>query len=118
MSAPVVRLDAESIEAVARRTTELLREDDPKPLGPALMTVAEVSSRLGRSADWVREHREELSVRVIGTGERPRLLFPREAVEALARTRKAAAPPTTTRAARLRARPPADLLPIRGERGA
>jgi hypothetical protein len=41
----------------------------------ALMTAAEVGRRFQLSAEWVREHQDELGVIRIGNGRRPRLRF-------------------------------------------
>jgi hypothetical protein len=72
-----VRLDAESIEAVARRVAALL--DDPSPL-PHLLTAAEVADRLGVGEEWVRENADRLGGVRLSSGARPRLRFPPAAV--------------------------------------
>jgi hypothetical protein len=63
------------VEAVA----ELLREDGE---GPRMLSPAEAGGRLGRSAEWVRDHREELGAVALGDGPRPRLGVPSERVAA------------------------------------
>lgn len=51
---------------------------------PTPLTAREVMVRLGRSYDFVRDHRQELGVLAV-EGDRPRLLFDAEAVERFAR---------------------------------
>ena len=67
-----IRLDPESVEEVARRVVELLRDGD-EPGG--LIDAAEVARRRGCSIDWVYRHADELGVVRQGGGERPRLRF-------------------------------------------
>lgn len=68
----LVRLDQDSIEAVARRVVELLRDED----ADRLLSAVEVSERYGVTRRWVYEHRDELGAVALGDGERPRLGFP------------------------------------------
>lgn len=81
------------VEAIARRVVELLREepatitDAPEPM---LWTTSRVAAELGRSAEWVRDHRDELGV-VTTSGARPCLMFDRAVVCAWATARE---PPT------------------------
>jgi hypothetical protein len=49
---------------------------------PALLTAAEVAERFGVSAEWVRDHADELGVVRLGDGPRPRLRFDAETVAA------------------------------------
>lgn len=118
-------------DLVAQRVAErLFTAGDHGPVlsfrshGPRVLTAREVAERLGRSVDWVREHRGELGL-VPGPGARPRLLFNAEAVEAWATAGDAASLSATSRNAetpiRSRRRRFApirgdDLLPIRGGR--
>jgi hypothetical protein len=66
-------------EAVA--CPEALREEPP-----ALLAAREVAARFGVSAEWVRDHQEELGVVRLGDGPRPRLRFdPERVADALTR---------------------------------
>jgi hypothetical protein len=110
---PVI-LDAASIEAVALRVVELLRDDTP------LIPAADVARRLGRSREWVYRHAEELGAVPLGDGERPRLGFERAKVAAYSAGSRPQqrAQPSPERSARRRATRSngqgGDLLPIRG----
>ena len=92
---------------------------------PLVLTARQVAARLGRSIDWVREHRTELGL-IPSAGTRPRLLFAASTVEAWASTQEMPPWPPRPRDAPVRARPrrsraptaAADLLPIRGDRRA
>jgi len=102
-------LDAATIEAIADALAERLARPPAQPA--ALLSVAEVAARLGRSRDWVRSHRHELGV-VAGTGARPRLLFAAEHVAAYGRPYAVPQIPRVT--ARRRSSPATDaLLPYR-----
>ncbi len=97
------RLHPDDVEAIARRTAELLaerlsavagpKEGDPsrngaghresvREQGERLMTADDVAAQIGLSADWVRAHADELGGRRIGTGPRGRWRFPASAVDA------------------------------------
>ena len=97
-SAPLIRLDAVSIEAIAHRVAELLGDGRP------LLDAAAVARQLGRSRAWVYQHAAELGAVRLGDGERPRLGFE---------------PPATKPKRRYTGASPKrqgdDLLPIRGE---
>jgi hypothetical protein len=67
---------------VAERLHELLGREVPTGSARPL-TAREVADRLGRSYDFVREHRHELGV-LAAEGARPRLLFDPQQVEAWA----------------------------------
>lgn len=116
------------VEAIARRVVELLREEPAAAVSePVLWTTGRVAAELGRSAEWVRDHRVELGV-VTTSGRRPRLMFEAAAVRAWATAREGArgtgersqateSPPTLSprRSRRASMGTAADLLPIRGE---
>ncbi len=70
-------------DAVAERVLDRLAERDARQAPGEMLTVAEVAHRTGRSPDWVRGHAEELGVRRIGHGVKPRLYFPAARIEAL-----------------------------------
>lgn len=81
-----------------------------------------VAARLGRSAQWVRENRDQLGAIPLGDGPRPRLGFPSEAVAAFVACSADSRPPVPGPALeagkpasrRRRSGSRADLLPIRG----
>ncbi len=79
-----VRLDPESIEAIARRLAELMAgAETPRP-HRRLISAEEVSELWGVSRRWVYDHAERLGARRLGTGRRPRLRFdPDEVAERL-----------------------------------
>lgn len=122
LEALAVRLDSKSVEAVAQRIAELLRHGpEPAPARPngaeLLLTAPEVAHRTGRSVDWVRAHAEDLGVRRIGSGEKPRLYFSPVRVEEALGGEDSTAPPTTATPSttiRRRSPPPTALLPVRG----
>jgi hypothetical protein len=70
-----VRLDPESIEAIACRLAELLADREPGSPERGLISAEAVAERWGVSRRWVYEQAERLGVRRIGTGSRPRLRF-------------------------------------------
>jgi hypothetical protein len=80
MSAPVdeggeLRLDPESIEALARRLAELLGADEAPRQRRQLISADEVAQRWGVGRRWVYDHAEELGAHRLGSGRRPRLRF-------------------------------------------
>ncbi len=112
---------SELVEAIACRVVELLREGGE---GPALLDTGEVARRLGRSADWVRDHRAELGAVPLGSGPRPRLGYPAERVAAYSQGSRSVEPESgqpkrrePNRRHRRRGQN-RDLLPIRGRRAA
>lgn len=73
--------DAALVEAVARRVVELLRDEGlAAPAEPRLLDAAEVAERFGVSAEWVRDHADDLGAVRLGDGPRPRLRFDADAV--------------------------------------
>jgi len=79
-----VRLDPDSIEAIARRLAALLRGAETGYPRRKLLSAEEVSRWWGVSRRWVYDHAERLGARRIGTGSRPRLRFdPDEVAERL-----------------------------------
>jgi hypothetical protein len=67
-----LRLHPDTVRELAAAIADELRE--PLPMGNKPLTVAEVASLLGCSADFVRSHRAELGV-LPAKGTKPRLLF-------------------------------------------
>lgn len=80
----VVRLDPGSLDDLAHRVADLVHEqlDAPAPV-PAppvpdegrLLSAAQVAARWGVDRSWVYDHADDLGVRRLGTGVRPRLRF-------------------------------------------
>jgi hypothetical protein len=103
-------LDAASVEAIAQRVVELLREERPAEL----VNVAGIARRFGVSRDWVYAHADELGVVRLGSGSRARLRFdPQKVEDRLAEaTRINGSPP---RRPTLKRRGRVELLPIRGK---
>ena len=79
-----VRLDPESIEALAHRLAELLVPREPAQSRAQLITAEEVARWWGISRRWVYDHADELGAHRLGGGRRPRLRFdPDEVAERL-----------------------------------
>jgi hypothetical protein len=93
MSEALGQLVEELGDAVARRVLEVLRAEIETMTGsnPAelwqLLTVAEVSERLGRSSRWVRERAKEGSLPWVKLDSGPLAFLPDD-VEAFARARR------------------------------
>ncbi|MDA0184321.1 helix-turn-helix domain-containing protein [Solirubrobacter phytolaccae] len=76
----LVRLDPESVRAVALAVADLLRaEDGTAP--ETLLTPSEVALRYGVSRAWVYAHARELGAVRLGAGPKARLRFHAERVE-------------------------------------
>jgi hypothetical protein len=73
-----VHLDPESVEAVARRVAELLRDEHPD--SGDLVDAAEIARRFGVSRDWVYRHAPQLGCVRLGEGQKGRLRFDPAAV--------------------------------------
>jgi hypothetical protein len=79
----VVRLDPGSLDELAHRVADLLHEQLDAPTPPVqtveedgrLLSAAQVAARWGVDRSWVYEHADDLGVRRLGTGVRPRLRF-------------------------------------------
>ncbi len=79
-----VRLDADSIDALANRLAELLAPREPQLPRARLITAEEVARWWGIGRRWVYDHADELGARRLGGGRRPRLRFdPDEVAERL-----------------------------------
>jgi hypothetical protein len=119
-----LRLDPESVEAIARRVAELLaprREEAGTRGSRRLLSAAEVSEWWGVERSWVYGHAEELGAIRLGTGRRPRLRFDPDLV---AERLEASVPQVRSRdrgrrrgARRSRRIPaaPVDLLPLKSD---
>lgn len=102
-------LDAASVEAVARRVAELLREPAQAPLPQRLVDAKTLAAELGVDRSWVYAHRDELSHVRLGAGSKGRLRFDLQAArQALAKQQTAGletrAPGTDIQAPQRRAR--------------
>jgi hypothetical protein len=79
-----LRLDPESIEALARCLAELLVPGAETSGRRQLISAGEVAEWWGVGRRWVYDHAEELGARRLGAGRRPRLRFdPDEVAERL-----------------------------------
>jgi hypothetical protein len=75
-----VTLDAEDIEAIARRVTQLL---STHPSGVVYIDARELAERLGVERSWVYAHARELGGVRLGDGPRARLRFDVERVRGM-----------------------------------
>jgi hypothetical protein len=95
----VVRLDPGSLDELAHRVADLVNQQHavPEPVVAdegRLLSAAQVAARWGIERSWVYEHADDLGVRRLGTGVRPRLRFDPVRVAAyLERPGRAAAAP-------------------------
>ena len=106
------QLDRASIEAIAVRVVELLREQAATP--GRMLSATEVARRYGVSRSWVYEHAERLGAFRLGTGPRARLRF--SAAEVSARVEGLRAAPDAPVFSRRRTHwiDADDLIPVRG----
>lgn len=75
MGDPVVRLSDEDLTRLADLVADRLAERLRPRTEPVLLTARQVAERFGVSAEWVRDHAQELHVVRLGGGRRPRLRF-------------------------------------------
>ena len=121
LRAAVEQLPPETIEAIAQRVAELLREHDATTAGPQLVDAEQLARQLGLSRAWVYQHARELGAIRLGHGPKARLRFnPATAASALADPESSPRQPPTAPGPRGRPRrqpaPAAPLLPICGHR--
>jgi len=118
MASPRIKLDPQTVEAIARRVVELLEKRGFQRR--ELVDAAELARRLGIERSWVYSHAIELGAVKLGKGAKPRLRFdPEVAARVL---RKVDGKPATGPPARSgkrvgqpqRSEGRAELLPIRG----
>lgn len=121
----IPRLHPDDIEAIARRVVEQLQAEVATAGSGAaeLLSPADVAKHIGRSAEWVREHADQLGVIRLGGGSRPRLWFRPDVVDERMRelaqcsrfTGPGATEPASLEQARLAGRVPEGLdgLPLR-----
>jgi len=74
MASTRIKLDPQTVEAVARRVVELL-ESRSLSGGAELVDAAELARRLGIERSWVYTHAIELGAVKLGSGRKPRLRF-------------------------------------------
>jgi hypothetical protein len=84
-------LDAEDVEAIARRVTELLRADESPDA--QYVDASTIARRFGVTRAWVYQHKTELGAVPLGSGPKPRLRFAIARVPQLLGTERDAAPP-------------------------
>jgi hypothetical protein len=109
VTAPLT-LDPASVEAVARRVVELLR--DERATGE-LLTAAEVAERFNCSRDFVYRNADRLGAIPLGDGPRARLRFdPAKVADALAPRPHPATNPHPKRTGPRRHGGDVELLPV------
>jgi len=94
MASTRIKLDAETVEAIARRSVELLEQRGLQRR--ELVDAAELARRFGIERSWVYSHAVELGAVKLGGGAKPRLRFdPQVAARVLRRVgeESAAGPP-------------------------
>jgi hypothetical protein len=118
MASPRIKLDPQTVEAIARRVIELLEKRGLQRR--ELVDAAELARRLGIERSWVYSHAIELGAVKLGKGAKPRLRFdPEVAAQVLRKVdgKPAADPPA--RSGKRAGQPQGsegrvELLPIRG----
>lgn len=120
MASTRIKLDPQTIDAIARRVVELLERRGLQRR--ELVDAAELARRFGIERSWVYSHAIELGAVKLGNGAKPRLRFdPQIAARVLRKAgeRSAADPPARSgeRAGQPRRvrESEAQLLPIRGQ---
>ena len=73
MASTRIKLDPQTIEAIARRVVELLEKRGLQ--SRELVDAAELARRLGIERSWVYSHAIELGAVKLGGGTKPRLRF-------------------------------------------
>ena len=83
MASAGIKLDAETVEKIARRVVELLER---RGLGNReLVDAAELARRFGIERSWIYTHAIELGAVKLGSGAKPRLRFDPEVAERVLR---------------------------------
>lgn len=92
MASARIKLDPETVEAIARRVVELLERRDLQRR--ELVDAAELARRFGIERSWVYSHAIELGAVKLGGGPKPRLRFdPEIAARALRKVGEVTADP-------------------------
>jgi hypothetical protein len=120
MASTRIKLDPQTVEAIARRVVELLERRGLQ--SRELVDAAELARRLGIERSWVYTHAIELGAVKLGNGTKPRLRFdPEVAARVLRRVGEGPVADPPTRSGKRAGQPPrregseAPLLPIRGQ---
>jgi hypothetical protein len=117
------RLHPADVEAIARRSAELVLAAVESTRTPRLVDAASVAALFGVDRGWVYEHAEQLGAVRLGDGARPRLRFELETARGAfvgpgATNGEPSETPEDARSPGRRRRAPASpgrsLLPIRG----
>jgi hypothetical protein len=117
MASPRIRLDPQTIEAIARRVVELLEKRGLQRR--ELVDAAELARRFGIERSWVYSHAIELGAVKLGSGSKPRLRFdPEVAARVLRRADEGQEADPPARSGKRASQPQgskgkAQLLPIR-----
>jgi hypothetical protein len=118
MASARIKLDPQTIEAVARRVVELLKKQGLQ--NRELVDAAELARQLGIERSWVYSHAIELGAVKLGHGAKPRLRFdPEVAARVLRRVNEGSAADPPARSGKRASQPRGsegrvELLPIRG----
>lgn len=119
MASAGIKLDPQTVEAIARRVVELLERRGLQRR--ELIDAAELARRFGIERSWVYTHAIELGAVKLGSGSKPRLRFDPEVaarvVQEWGKSSAAADPPARSgkRAGQPRgSEGRGELLPIRG----
>ncbi|MBW8060731.1 MAG: hypothetical protein FVQ78_10540 [Solirubrobacterales bacterium] len=124
MASPRIKLNRETVEAIARRAVELLEQRGLQQR--ELVDAAELARRFGIERSWVYTHAIELGAVKLGSGPKPRLRFdPQIAARVLRRVGEEPAADPPARSGKRAGQPSGSegsdvrLLPIRspGENG-
>ena len=119
MASAGIKLDAQSVEKIARRVVELLERRGLQKR--ELVDAAELARRFGIERSWVYTHAIELGAVRLGNGAKPRLRFDPEVAErVLRRVGEVPAADPPARSGKRAGQPSGsegrgELLPIRGE---
>ncbi len=117
MASAGIKLDAATVEKIARRVVELLER---RGLGNReLVDAAELARRFGIERSWVYTHAIELGAVKLGNGAKPRLRFdPEVAARVLRKVGEVPAADPPARSGQPRgSEGRGELLPIRGRGG-
>ena len=111
-SRATVHLDDDSVNAVAERVVELLRD---RSMGSQLIDTAEVARRFSLSRDYVYAHADELGAVRLGSGPKARLRFdPTKVAEVLRSSSEGESRPKRAAVRPVCRGRGVTLLPIRG----
>jgi len=121
MASTRIKLDPQTIEAIARRVVALLEKRHLQDGATELVDAVELARRFGIERSWVYSHAIELGAVKLGNGAKPRLRFdPAVAARVLQKVGEASAAVPPTRPGERAGQPLGGggtgvrLLPIRG----